>query len=407
MKLFELSKSLKTFAAVLTGLVVISLQVTTALAAPTASPSPVATTVPVATTAATTPAATTPTPAVTAAAGTNTAVTPTPGALTGVPTISPQQKADEYYQSVNPITPTQGGQNQAGQGGSTNVTPYTQTTGFMPSKDLMELKPASKCFVVFGDSRSCSVLSTLISDKTWKNIYTCINFPYSDGVVQKGDTIIVICAEAGGYFDNGAYTRAYSRFNKINESTQGLVGSTVHYYCNLFGVNDVMIARRNSCPDYTKMNEAIRRGQNNADVFYQFTAGPISETGSAVLTNAEIEKYNSNFKKSNHLEIIDLYTYLKDGGFVVKMGPEDDTGLHYNSDTNYKIIGLILSLAGTPAPEAAPTPLPTLAPVSPTPVPTVVPVTPTPVPTVAPATSTPVIVVVPETTATATPIGQQ
>lgn len=295
-------------------------------------------------------------------------VTPTVApAASAVPVIAPSQ--------VQPTSPVADG--------SANTTPYTQTTGFTPTKELSELKPLADCFIVFGDSRSCSLVSTLIFDKTWKKIYVCNNFPYADIVATKGSTMLVICGEAGGYYDNGAYTRAYSRFNKISDASLAIKNCTNHYYCNLFGVNDVMIAKRNSTSDYIRMNEAIRSGNGNADVFYQFTAGPISETGTAVLTNAQIEAYNANYKNTKKCAIIDLYSYLKQSGFDVIINDADDTGIHYDSKTNYKILGLILSIAdsdalnNTQAPTAVPasTQIPAA-----TPVVTQIPVvTPTPV----------------------------
>lgn len=263
--------------------------------------------------------------------------------------------------------------------GSANTIPYTQVTEFKAPAELINLKPSTNCFIVFGDSRSCSLACTLITDKTWKKIYVSNNYPYSDIVAVKDNTMMVICAEAGGYYDNGAYNRAYSRFNRINNATTGIVNSAVHYYCNLFGVNDVMIAKRNSTSDYLRMNEAIRSANKNAEVFYQFTAGPIDETGTAELTNAEIEKFNSHYKNTKRCAIIDLYAYLADSGFKAAITAEDTTGLHYNTDTNYKILGLILSIAKSentasaiaPATTAAPnTTIPTVMPtVAPTAIP--------------------------------------
>ena len=312
-----------------------------------------------------------------------TTVAPTQAAVpTAVPTANPVTVPTVPVSPAPVVSPS----NIAD--GSANTIPYTQVTEFKAPAELINLKPSANCFIIFGDSRSCSLACTLITDKTWKKIYVSNNYPYSDIVAVKDNTMIVICAEAGGYYDNGAYNRAYSRFNRINNVTTGIANSAVHYYCNLFGVNDVMIARRNSTSDYLRMNEAIRSANRNAEVFYQFTAGPIDEVGTAELTNEEIEKFNSHYKNTKRCAIIDLYAYLADSGYKAAITAEDTTGLHYDTDTNYKILGLILSLAKAENTTSATTAAPAAAPVTvPSAAPTTAPNTtiPTIMPTVAPA----------------------
>lgn len=213
----------------------------------------------------------------------------------------------------------------------------------------------SKCIIIIGDSRTSSLIGTMNSDKTYKQLYYRSEAPELDAIFLKDDVLIAICSESAGYYDNGAFERAFGRMNSLITTNPNMSKTSNYYYFNLFGVNDVFMKGLGSIENsakYIGIDEQIKDIWPQVIRFYQFNAGEISYDGwlynRGIMNNELIEKYNMHLKSTEKVEVVDLYSYLKVFGY----GTSDDSvegytksGVHYDEDTDWKILNLIYSLA--------------------------------------------------------------
>lgn len=220
---------------------------------------------------------------------------------------------------------------------------------------LPESVHISKCIIIVGDSRTSSLVGTINSDKNYKLLYYRSEPPELDAIFLKDNVLIAICSESAGYLDNGAFERAFGRMNTLISSDPNMSKTSNYYYFNLFGINDVFMKGMdaiNNPAKYIGIDEQIKDIWPQVIKFYQFNAGEISYDGwlynRGIMNNDIIEKYNMHLKSTEKVNVVDLYSYLKVFGY----GTSDDSvdghtksGVHYDEETDWKILNLIYSLA--------------------------------------------------------------
>ncbi len=191
-------------------------------------------------------------------------------------------------------------------------------------------------------------------DLEYKKLYNSSSGCLYEAIFQNGDTYIAICGEGGGYYYNGALDRTVVSMDRLLNSRQEIKQADEYYYFNLFGVNDIHAAGSKAFDapsDYMAADESIADGNTKIKKMYQFNAGPVVSSGwmtqQGIINNATIKKYNEKFKATNNVKVIDLYSYLakrRYGAIIDSSSGTQMSGIHYDSDTNRKIISLIFSL---------------------------------------------------------------
>ena len=204
------------------------------------------------------------------------------------------------------------------------------------------------CVVIMGDSRTVAIMAVLNDDKSFKRTYYEPDTLGGCAVYTKDNIKILVAAEAGGYYKNGAYERV---INKIK--TQLLINTEVnncqsYQFFNLFGFNDYWNDKSSSGAIYLSRDEMLIREVARCDAFYQFNAGPVDEQGEVYLnefTNEDLRKYNNTFVNTSHVAVVDLQSYLESAGYAGTYNASDLSGVHYDTATNKKILNFILSIA--------------------------------------------------------------
>ena len=204
------------------------------------------------------------------------------------------------------------------------------------------------CVVIMGDSRTVAIMAVLNDDKSFKRTYYEPDTLGGCAVYTKDNIKILVAAEAGGYYKNGAYERV---INKIK--TQLLINTEVnncqsYQFFNLFGFNDYWNDKSSSGAIYLSRDEMLIREVARCDAFYQFNAGPVDEQGEVYLnefTNEDLRKYNNTFVNTSHVAVVDLQSYLESAGYAGTYNASDLSGVHYDAATNKKILNFILSIA--------------------------------------------------------------
>lgn len=202
-----------------------------------------------------------------------------------------------------------------------------------------------KCVVAYGDSRTCSVIGTLMQDSAWKRVYYATDAVSTTTILIKDDVALLITGEAGGSIANGAYDRAVNRITPLMSTRSELINNSTVSYFSLFAINDLIVWSNKSGKQYIEKDEALIKTLPKCTAFYQFNAGPVSECGweYQLNNNEAIESYNKAMVSTDKVTVVDLYSYLCGAGFDVVMDSADLSGVHYDEATNKKIIALIMS----------------------------------------------------------------
>lgn len=208
-----------------------------------------------------------------------------------------------------------------------------------------------KCKIIIGDSRTTGIIATISQDKDITHLYDYFEGSIYDAIYLKGDTLLVLCSQGGGYYKNGAYDRAAKRALKLLQSEDVLKNCSSYSFYNLFAFNDIFLEPA-SCKEapgrYIKKDSEIVSQIRGCQSAYQFNAGPVDERGTStwkyLVTNPMIAEYNQGFKSNSGVTVVDLNGYLYSSGYTGIVTPEDDAGIHYNDETNRKIVDLLLAL---------------------------------------------------------------
>lgn len=204
------------------------------------------------------------------------------------------------------------------------------------------------CKIIIGDSRTAGIIFALENDKNAVELYSNVNGASFESIFLKDNTLLLICAQSGGYYRDGACDRTFERAKKLMASQDILKNCASYSFYNLFGFNDVFLEPYNcvNAPGAYVTKDAdfaSRLGCLNA---YQFNAGPVDEKGAILygMTNATLAQYNQGFVSNSNVSVIDLYSYLCRQGYKASYSEADNSGIHYDEKTTNKIIGLIMSL---------------------------------------------------------------
>lgn len=207
------------------------------------------------------------------------------------------------------------------------------------------------CKIIIGDSRTTGIIFTLRNDKNAVEIYSKEKDAAFDSIFVKDNTILVLCSQGGGSYRNGACDRTFSRALELLRTQDVLKNCSGYSFYNLFGFNDVFLDPMN-CSN--SPGAYILRDKEYADKIgkcmsvYQFNAGPIDESGTAswkyCVTNALVAQYNQGFVGNSRVSVVDLNGYLYKEGYKGSFTEDDDSGIHYDSNTSKKIINLLMTL---------------------------------------------------------------
>ena len=201
------------------------------------------------------------------------------------------------------------------------------------------LNNPDKVLAVIGDSRCCSIEALLWEDKDWEKVYTSFEGKICDGIYRKNNQILVICAEGGGSYLDGAAKSAWCRMNALLENAPCLQNCVTYKFADMFGVNDINEGSKTP-KALLALDKQIAQTGKFSEVT-QYNVGPVSNVGAAVtaqLNNVLIDSFNAKFKKSKEVKIVNLNAFLQQAGY----GFEDDAGVHYDEDTSKKILMLLL-----------------------------------------------------------------
>ena len=227
--------------------------------------------------------------------------------------------------------------------------PGTTTTPGTITAPVPVVKNSDKCVIVIGDSRTCSLNCTLFGIAPEK----CYKFTEDrkngvNNAVFKYDNIwYVISGEGGGCQSKGSYDKALLRCSQIVEEMPQLMACGSYSVVNLFAINDLYYNRKkySTYPvSYLSKDAMLLTGYPYCDRVFQFNAGPVDPNGKAAksgLTNELINQYNAGFVSNNLVTCVDLNTYLNNAGFTAIIDKNDNSGIHYDHDTNIKIFNLI------------------------------------------------------------------
>ena len=214
----------------------------------------------------------------------------------------------------------------------------------------------TRCAIILGDSRACSIVLDLKNDPTWETWYSGGKLPANDAVFKKGNTILVICTQSGGRISDGTFTACVNRMYELMSTHPFLEGCKTYTLFNMFGINDCVFESNHEQypPIYVFYDQQIYEKLGYINKVYQLNCGPIDTNGflNSVMPgiNSGVNAYNKAFRKDGDVRILDLYSYLKKNGYTSD-GVLDDvnysipSGLHYDTGTNMRILNYILSKA--------------------------------------------------------------
>jgi len=217
----------------------------------------------------------------------------------------------------------------------------------------VKIGKVNRCIFILGDSRTCGINRALRSRLEEYEVYTYYDVDIRDAVYKMNDTVIVLCAEAGGGYENGSFEKSVERMLQIIDKYDAISQATEYICYNLYGINDIICESisNNSYPSrYLEKDKDIRNllGEK-CDKFYQFNVGPVYEegwvSGSSSLNNEIIVEYNSLFESNEYVEVVNLNGFLKGVGLTDFDNAPDDSGLHYSDDINEEILKLIIALS--------------------------------------------------------------
>lgn len=203
--------------------------------------------------------------------------------------------------------------------------------------------------IIIGDSRACSMSNTLSNNSGWTLIQNNKIAP-DQGICifQRGSEKLAVCQYGGGSLQNGAYDKCISWVTELLASEENS-NSTYYYIFDIFGLGDVGSGMFADSPNfYNEKNQKFASSLPANAIYYQCNVGPIDENGSigqsGIWTNAIIKDYNTHFKKSSNVKIFDLYTFLEKVGYGCNITETDPTGVHYNYETDIKIVNKFFSM---------------------------------------------------------------
>ena len=208
-----------------------------------------------------------------------------------------------------------------------------------------------RCKIIIGDSRTMGLIATLMNDKDATQLYDSFDGAVYDAIFLKGDTLLVMCSQGGGYYKNGAYERAGNRAVKLLQTEDILKNCSSYSLYDLFGFNDIFL-EPDACKEapgrYIAGDATLASRIHACQSVYHFNAGPVDEAGSSTwkycVTNPMLMEYNQKFVGSSRVSVVDLYGYLCTEGYKGIITEADDAGIHYDNKTNNKIINLLLAL---------------------------------------------------------------
>ena len=217
------------------------------------------------------------------------------------------------------------------------------------SKTSSKKNTVCDCILILGDSRACSLIKALWDSDDYESLYYYADRTNAiDAICQKGNRMIVICAEPGGSIASGAVERAAGRMLSLLNSNANLRNQKSYTFFNMFGLNDCILDKA-SASGYLSFDSNLIGNLPYCTHVYQLNAGPVCQNMNPVpddAANAIIEKYNKGFKNTNDVTIVDLYTFLTTSGYHTEFSQIDVSGLHYDAATNVKIINYIIGIAG-------------------------------------------------------------
>ena len=209
--------------------------------------------------------------------------------------------------------------------------------------------PGDRCVIIIGDSRTCSLNCTLygvgpekcylFTEERKKNI--------NNAVFKYNNVWYVITGEGGGSLSRGSYDNALKRATTIIEGIPGLSSCSSYSVVNLFAVNDLYYNKKKytSYPaTYLQKDASLLTNYKYCNSVYQFNAGPVDPNGKASkagMTNELINTYNAGFVSTDQVMCVDLNSYLTQAGYTAIIDKTDNSGIHYDPETNIKIFNLI------------------------------------------------------------------
>lgn len=220
-----------------------------------------------------------------------------------------------------------------------------------------------KCIFIIGDSRTCGINRALRNRFSKSEVYSNIDKDIRDAIYKLDDTAIILCAEAGGGYEDGSFDNAVERMWKLIDKYEAVSQADEYIFYNLYGINDIIRepAIKSEYPlKYVAADKDIRNQLGEkCTKFYQFDVGPVYEEGwvneHESLNNQRILEYNSRFKSDEEIEIIRFNDMITAIGLDDFDDAPDDSGLHYSDYINEQIVKIIIALSReaerTPAPD--------------------------------------------------------
>ncbi|MCR4989732.1 MAG: hypothetical protein K6A38_02550 [Lachnospiraceae bacterium] len=247
------------------------------------------------------------------------------------------------------------------------ITPTPHPSNYNFSRVSSKKNTPCDVILILGDSRSCSLIKALWDNDDYESLYYYADRTNAiDAICRKGNRMIVICAEPGGSLKSGAVLRATNRMLNLLNNNANLKNQRSYTFFNMFGLNDCILDKA-SATGYLSYDAGLIGTLPYCNHVYQLNAGPINKNMDPVPddeANLIIAKYNSEFKDTAGVTIVDLYSYLMTSGYHTEFSQIDVSGLHYDAETNTRIMSYILGIAsnaiGAPNTVAINTPVPIL-----------------------------------------------
>ncbi|MCR4787598.1 MAG: hypothetical protein K5888_03335 [Lachnospiraceae bacterium] len=279
------------------------------------------------------PAGTTVAPVGTVPGTTISGITATPAQSSAVPgtVATPVPSTDAVITPAVPAVPT--------------LSPNVGNNNF--SKTSSKNTPCD-VILILGDSRACSLIKALWDNDNYESLYYYADRTNAiDAICKRDNRIIVICAEPGGSLQSGAVTRATNRMLNLLNNNVNIRNQKSYTFFNMFGLNDCLLDKA-SAKSYIPYDTSLIGTLPNCTHVYQLNAGPVCMNANPVPddeANAIISKYNADYQSTSAVTVVDLYGFLMTSGYHTEFSQIDVSGLHYDAETNVRIMNFILGVA--------------------------------------------------------------
>lgn len=230
---------------------------------------------------------------------------------------------------------------------------FGMSSTYINGEARIRLGRVKKCIFIIGDSRTCGINRALRTRFEDSEVYSNIDKDKRDAIYKLNDTAIILCAEAGGGYEDGSFDNSVERMWKLIDKYDAIGQAEEYIFYNLYGINDIIRepAIKNEYPlKYVAADRDIRNQLGEkCTKFYQFDVGPVYEDGwvneHQSLNNQRILEYNSRFKGDEEIEIIRFNDMITAIGLDDFDDAPDDSGLHYSDRINEQIVKLIIALS--------------------------------------------------------------